>query len=109
MPTRENGSTSITGGLNQFNFESDHVFGPNSSQEDVFAELNPLVQVVFLLSSLIVLFQSVLDGCNVSVLAYGQAGSGKTFTMKGDGNYRAQDLGKEELSGLSFAQLHLVQ
>lgn len=31
------------------------------------------------------MFQSALDGYNVSIFAYGQTGSGKTFTMEGPG------------------------
>jgi kinesin family protein C2/C3 len=52
----------------KFNF--DHVFAPESSQEEVFAEVAPLVR-------------SVLDGYNVCVFAYGQTGAGKTHTMQG--------------------------
>ena len=51
-------------------FEVDMVFGPQSSQEDVFAEVQPLVI-------------SAMDGYHASILAYGQTGSGKTFTMEG--------------------------
>jgi len=51
-------------------FEFDHCFGPSSTQEQVFAEVEALVT-------------SVLDGYNVCIFAYGQTGSGKTFSMEG--------------------------
>jgi len=51
-------------------FEFNRVYGPSSTQEDVFRDTEPLMT-------------SVLDGFNVCVLAYGQSGSGKTFTMEG--------------------------
>jgi hypothetical protein len=51
-------------------FEFTQVYGPASSQEDVFRDTEPLMT-------------SVLDGFNVCIFAYGQSGSGKTFTMEG--------------------------
>ncbi|KAH9615389.1 hypothetical protein KSS87_022661 [Heliosperma pusillum] len=51
-------------------FKFDHVFGPDTNQEDVFAQTLPIVT-------------SVLDGYNVCIFAYGQTGTGKTFTMEG--------------------------
>lgn len=57
----------------KFNF--DHVFGPQDNQEAVFAQTSPIVT-------------SVLDGFNVCIFAYGQTGTGKTFTMEGTAENR---------------------
>ncbi|XP_039029588.1 kinesin-like protein KIN-14S [Hibiscus syriacus] len=51
-------------------FKFDHVFRPEDGQDIVFARTKPIVT-------------SVLDGYNVCIFAYGQIGSGKTFTMEG--------------------------
>ncbi|KAK8588919.1 hypothetical protein V6N12_023331 [Hibiscus sabdariffa] len=51
-------------------FKFDHVFRPEDGQDVVFARTKPIVT-------------SVLDGYNVCIFAYGQTGTGKTFTMEG--------------------------
>lgn len=54
-------------------FKYDRVFSPGASQYEVFSELEePLI--------------SSLDGFNVTLLAFGQGGSGKTHTLLGDVN-----------------------
>ena len=57
--------------LNHYSFDFDRVFEDNTKQEDVFEEINQLVQ-------------SALDGYKVCIFAYGQTGSGKTHTMIGN-------------------------
>eukprot|EP00736_Rhodelphis_marinus_P004388 Rmarinus@m.15928 len=51
-------------------FLFDRVYGPMTTQEDVFSDICPLLT-------------SVVDGSNVCLFAYGQTGAGKTFTMRG--------------------------
>ncbi|PRQ41964.1 putative minus-end-directed kinesin ATPase [Rosa chinensis] len=51
-------------------FEFDKVFPQETSQENIFAEVEPILR-------------SALDGHNVCVFAHGQTGTGKTFTMDG--------------------------
>ncbi|KAK3000639.1 hypothetical protein RJ639_020766 [Escallonia herrerae] len=51
-------------------FKFDAVFGPQADQVDVFEDTAPVAT-------------SVLDGYNVCIFAYGQTGTGKTFTMEG--------------------------
>lgn len=51
-----------------FNF--DKVFSPDTSQQDIYEEVQHLVQ-------------SFLDGNDVCIFSYGQTGSGKTYTIGG--------------------------
>jgi len=52
-------------------FEFDAAFGEDSTQAQIFSECKDLVQ-------------SVVDGYNITIFAYGQTGAGKTFTMMGE-------------------------
>ncbi|KAK9801416.1 hypothetical protein WJX73_009180 [Symbiochloris irregularis] len=71
------------GGSRHCRFEYDTVFGPASTQDDIYAEAAPVIT-------------SVLDGYHVCMFAYGQTASGKTHTMQGARddpgvNFRALD------------------
>ncbi|EEF51194.1 kinesin heavy chain, putative [Ricinus communis] len=68
-------------------FKFNKVFGPATSQEEVFLDTRPLIR-------------SVLDGYNVCIFAYGQTGSGKTYTMSGP------NLLSEEDWGVNYRALH---
>ncbi|KAF6176640.1 hypothetical protein GIB67_034502 [Kingdonia uniflora] len=51
-------------------FSLDKILAQEATQEDVFVEVEPILR-------------SALDGHNICILAYGQTGTGKTFTMEG--------------------------
>ena len=57
-------------GPDVYPFHFDKIFRPQTPQERVFEEVEGLVQ-------------SALDGYKVCIFAYGQTGTGKTFTMQG--------------------------
>tara|TARA_R110002050_G_scaffold57367_2_gene128732 strand:+ start:265 stop:711 length:447 start_codon:yes stop_codon:yes gene_type:complete len=62
-------------------FLFDGVFGPDSTQNDVFASaVSPIVE-------------EVLEGYNCTVFAYGMTGTGKTYTMEG-GAFRKLERGE---------------
>ena len=63
-------SIGVTGEKGRKEFLFDQCFTPQTSQEEVFEDASHLIQSAF-------------DGFNVCIFAYGQSGSGKTFTMVG--------------------------
>ncbi|XP_073158493.1 kinesin-like protein KIN-14F isoform X2 [Henckelia pumila] len=67
-------------------FSFNKVFGTNVSQQQIYADTQPLVR-------------SVIDGYNVCIFAYGQTGSGKTYTMSGP------DFMTEETWGVNYRAL----
>eukprot|EP00899_Mesostigma_viride_P004778 jgi/Mesvir1/14300/Mv09724-RA.1 len=62
---------SIAGKTMERTFTFDKVFGPSSTQEDVFEQ------------SVVPIVNEVLEGFNCTIFAYGQTGTGKTYTMEG--------------------------
>ena len=57
---------------NKYKFNFDRIFDPNTTQQELYS---------FGVKGII---DSVLDGYNGTVLAYGQTSSGKTYTMQGN-------------------------
>ncbi|KAJ6411445.1 hypothetical protein OIU84_008090 [Salix udensis] len=62
------------------NFKFNKIFGPESTQAEVYSDTQPLIR-------------SVLDGYGVCIFAYGQTGSGKTYTMTGPNGASEEDWG----------------
>ena len=65
-PEQKSSLGNVTTATHAFSF--DRVFGPTTSNSDIFDDISQLVQ-------------SALDGYNVCIFCYGQTGSGKTYTM----------------------------
>ncbi|XP_076908537.1 kinesin-like protein KIN-5C [Bidens hawaiensis] len=65
-------SQNIAGKLTDRVFTFDKVFGPTAHQKDLYEQ------------AVIPIVKEVLDGFNCTIFAYGQTGTGKTYTMEGD-------------------------
>ena len=71
-----------TGNTEKINYVFDRTFGMDSTQQEVYTQsVQPIVE-------------SVLDGYNGTILAYGQTSSGKTYTMTGRNGVDGNDLEK---------------
>lgn len=69
-------------------YKFDKVFGPKSGQADVYhGSISPIVD-------------EVLEGFNCTVFAYGQTGTGKTFTMEGGDRQSDDGVNLSEVAGV---------
>lgn len=62
-----------------YSFEFDHIFGPESTTNDIFQELTQDLKLK--------------DPRNLTILAYGQTGSGKTYTISGSNTIKGNEKG----------------
>lgn len=60
----------MQGDETNYDFTFDRIFGPESTQKEIFAVSTQSV------------VESVMNGYNGTIFAYGQTSSGKTFTME---------------------------
>ena len=84
-------SNKINTKIQQYKF--DRVFNPYDSNADVYADVDELIE-------------TVVDGNNVTIFAYGQTGAGKTFTMEGTGVFPISEASRKAdvfQSGFSYA------
>ncbi|KIZ07666.1 Osmotic avoidance abnormal protein 3 [Monoraphidium neglectum] len=82
------GSTASDGMLYAtYRFTFDHVYDQDSSQEDVYNQ------------SARQLVHSTLQGYNAAIIAYGQTGTGKTYTMEGAARVREDEGVAGDLEG----------
>ena len=74
------------------------VFGPETTQEDIFynCSINRLID-------------SALDGYSVTIFAYGQTGSGKTYTIMGrDDSINEKILSNDKFSGIMPKSINYI-
>ena len=80
------------GASNSFQF--DGILGSDIDQQDLYDELDDVCL-------------SALDGFNVCIMAYGQSGSGKTYTMVGEVAYGSDNNNKENVVSIKNYGIHL--
>jgi hypothetical protein len=86
----------LQNGTNPMSFEFDRMFTSNTTQRDVYAEMEELV-----LTS--------LDGYNSSLISFGQNGCGKTHSLFGDFSItRSEDIEAEPHVEISDCGVHLL-
>lgn len=72
QPSDTHPDTEIILTPNNMRYEFDHIFNHKTTQEQVYEKVAEPV------------LQEVLKGFNCTIFAYGQTGTGKTYTMEGD-------------------------
>ena len=83
---------------NRRSYNYNLVFGPNSTQEDIFfnCSINKLID-------------SALDGYSVTIFAYGQTGSGKTYTIMGrEDSINEKILSNNKYSGIMPKSINYI-
>lgn len=74
----------------------DQVFGPDSGQERLYNQaVSPIVE-------------EVLEGFNCTIFAYGQTGTGKTYTMEGGDRDSADGHDLSEVAGVIPRAIHQI-
>lgn len=79
-------------------FEFDRMFAPNTTQNEMYSEMEDLVQ-------------GVLQGYNSCIIAYGQTGSGKTHSIIGDFTvHKDEGFGESAAPEVSLGEsgMHLI-
>ena len=75
-------------GEKRTNFKFNHIFDENSSQKEVYdMAARPILE-------------SVMNGFNGTIIAYGQTSSGKTYTMQGVDPYADESSSHETIRKL---------
>ena len=83
---------------NRRSYNYNLVFGPDSTQEDIFfnCSINKLID-------------SALDGYSVTIFAYGQTGSGKTYTIMGrEDSINEKILSNNKYSGIMPKSINYI-